>query len=444
MKTATIRTVTPTDVPGALAFPPWLSKAVVGSFLAASFTATWGGLQLGGVQIADIFLLATVPVIAAMVVFGNLRFSIPRWLWPPAVVLLACIAVLQYRPIPGVYLAFRYETAHSILGLPESFGAEHATSDVVKWVTWLVALLAVPVAAVACTALESRVPKWIVAWFLAGVAVSSLIALTDLVNLTHISRSLGYLSIEERQAGFSDHPNTLGLACVLAAPFAVQFIVKSRRRWLPCIALVLLCGGLVACASRGAQAVFPAVVLITIFVSPLKKKGMGWLAATLATATLVGLIFLTRLAPGILGKLFRFGGAGGSASSDSSRSLLRTQAWLDFKYHPIFGIGIKHINEAHCIYLQIISAGGIVLIAGMLIYWFGALRSCWLATRRGETVGLYVMMSIIGWLVIGATENQLTDRFLYYTIGCAAALAATYRVGVETPTGRVAEAVGPR
>jgi O-antigen ligase len=432
MESAMTGTVTRADIPGAVAFPQWVSKAVVGSFLMASFTATWGGIHFGGLQMVDIFLLPAFVFTAAMVVFGNLRFPIPGWLWVPPVALLACFNALILSPIPAASFAVRYE--HAI----------RTADGGAKSVFWIVALLVVPIAAIACAALDSRAPKWIMAWFLAGAAVSSLIALTDLTKLTHVSRTLGFRFTDAesngtasflRQPGLSSHPNAAGLACAIAAPFAVHFISESRRRWLPCIALVLLCGGVVASGSRGAQVVLPAAVLIAIFVSPHKKKLVGWLAATLAAAILGGLTVLMQLAPGILGKLFRFDGMGSTKTSNLDRVRLWTQAWSDFKDHPIFGIGIKYITESHCIYLQIMAAGGIVLVAGMLIYWFGTLRSCWLATRTGEALGRYLMTSVIAWLVIGFMENQLTDRYLYYTVGCAAALAATYRVG--TPAGRL-------
>ena len=455
MKSATTATETPKDIPGALAFPPWLSKTVVGCFLMASFTATWGGIYLGGIQVADIFLFLTFIVTVAMVVFGNLRFAVPWWLWAPAVAIFVCFTALIYSPIPAAYFGPRYE---HVLYSPFSGWPATAPPSGVKSAFWIVALLVVPIAAIACTALDSRVPKWIVASFLAGVAVSGLIALTDLTNLTHVSRNLtlatlrtGYQFDSHRETGLTDHPNTLGLACTLAVPFAVHFISQSRRRWLPCIALVLLCGGVVASGSRGAQIAFPAAVLVAILVSPHKKKVVGWLAATLTAAVLGGLTALTQLAPRVLDKLFRFDESRGSLMSNDERTFLHAQAWNDFKHYPIFGIGIKHIGEAHNIYLQMMSAGGSVLVAGMLIYWFGTLRSCWLAKRSGEALGAYLMSSVIASLVIGALENQLTDRFLYYTIGCAAALAATYRVETlashppdrQTPADHVTAAVGP-
>ena len=438
MNTATIGTVTSTNIPGALAFPAWLSKAAVGSFLVASFTATWGGIHVGPVQTTDVFLLLTFVVIAAMVLFGNLRFPIPRWLWAPAVALLACATVLQYSPIPAA-IDGRY--SHIVITMGTHY--PKTPGSVVKSAFWIVALLVVPIAAIACTALESRAPKWIMAWFVAGVAVSSLIALTDLIQLTHVAQSLGYVVAgsvtSERETGLADHANTLGLVCVIAAPFAVHFINDSRHRWLPSIALVLLCGSVVASGSRGAQVVFPAAVLAAVVVSPHKKKVMRRLAVNLGAAIFGGLIFLMQSAPGI-DKLFRFNGEGKSGDSDSERRDLMGQAWHDFKDYPIFGVGVKHINEAHDIYLQLMSAGGYVLLAGMLIYWFGTFRSCRLATRSGDALGPYLMTSVIAWLGIGAIENALTDRFLYYAIGCAAALAATHRV--ETPrAGRVTAAV---
>ena len=111
MKSATTATVMSKDIPGAVAFPPWLSKTVVGCFLLASFTATWGGIYLGGFQVADIFLFLTFIVTVAMVVFGNLRFAIPWWLWAPAVALFVCFTALIYSPIPDAYFGLRYEHA---------------------------------------------------------------------------------------------------------------------------------------------------------------------------------------------------------------------------------------------------------------------------------------------------------------------------------------------
>lgn len=432
MKGATAVAAMADDISGAVVFTPWMSKTVVGCFLLASFTATWGGIYLGGFQLADVFLFLSFIVTMTMVVFGNLRFAIPWWLWAPAIAIFVCFIALIYSPIPDAYLMMRYE--HAFYS-PFTGWGDPGPQGGVKSAFWIIALLVVPIAAIACTALDSRAPKWILGWYLAGVAVSSLIALTDLTNLTQISRNLTLATLQtgnhfdsHRETGLSDHPNTLGLVCTISVPFAVYFISESRRRWLPCIALIMLGGGVVASGSRGAEIAFLAAILVAIVVSSHKKKVVGWLVATVTAAILGGLTILTQLAPGILGKLFRFEGNHSTVSSNEERALVHAQAWNDFKNYPIFGIGIKHIAEAHDIYLQILSAGGSVLVVGMVIYWSGALRSCWRAKCSGEALGAYLMLSVIALLSIGLVENQLTDRFLYYTIGCAAAFAANYRV----------------
>jgi hypothetical protein len=426
-----LRTLMPVRAPrlratGAVPFPPWVSNATVGAFLMGSFTATWGGIRLGAVQVADVFLLFTLLIVAMMVVFGNLRFHIPAWLWAPVAALLLCVTVLSFNPIPDSFLGPRWTPADVTL------------DSVVQSALWTIALVGVPIAAIACSKLESRAPKWIVAWFLAGVAFSSLIALTDLTGLTNISRSLeGYESNTLRQTGLSGHPNALGIVCVIAAPFAVHFISASRRRWMPCAAFVLLCGGVLASGSRGAQAFFMAAVFTAALFSPSKKKVLGWLATTvIATVILGGFLILEKLGPNALDELVRFRGTGASSSSDAYRTFLTKQALTDFENYPSFGVGIKHIAEAHNIYLQIISAGGIVLAAGMFAYWYGALRAAGLAMRRGEPLGSVLLVSIISWLAVGVIENQLTDRLLYYTVGCVAALAAAHADGTESMTGK--------
>lgn len=426
MTARTPEVVTPGEILRAMAFPRWLSRAVVATFLAAACTATWGGIHLGGVQPADLFLLLALLVAMAMVLFGSLRFPISRWIWAPAAALFVCVAASGFRPVSDYFIVMRYQLSITVPG------------TAAKSAFWIIALLGIPIVTIACTALDSRAPKWIMGWFVAGVTFSSLIALTDLISLTHISRSLGYHFNEERQTGLSNHPNTLGLVCAIAAPIAVYFIGASRRRWPAGVALVLLGGGVLASGSRGAQLAFPVAVLVAVSVSPLRGKVAGWLAAAFVGAVAGGLIALTEFAPGVLQKLLRFGVSRNSLSSNTERARIASQAWRDFINYPFFGVGIKHINEAHNIYLQVLSAGGVVLTVGMLVYWVGALRSCWTAKRGGSVLGPYLMTSILVWLAIGALENQLTERFLYYTVGCAAAFAASGPGSSKIPSRTVA------
>ncbi|BBY28616.1 O-antigen ligase family protein [Mycolicibacterium sediminis] len=404
----------PGDVVGAVRLPAWVPKAAIASFLVASFTATWGGFMIAGLQLADMFLVMSLGVIGVLVVFGDLRFRIPWWLFAPVVALLACLLALSVVPIPDAVFGARYQPPFIT---PDSL---------VKALYWIIALVAVPLAAVACSALDARVVTWILACFLAGVCVSAMVALTDLTALTHIAQSIGYDSNNRRQPGLTVHPNSLGITCVIAAPFAVHFMNQARHHWLPTIALVILFGGALATGSRGTQAVLPLAVLAAILVSPHKKRVLGLLAGIAVAGILGGFFILQQLVLGFLGELLRFGGTNVNTGGDTERRMVTLQALEDISRYPFFGIGIEHIVEAHNIYLQILSAGGLVLAAGMFTYWFCALFSCWRAGRHGVAVAPFLVISIVAWLAIGAIENQLTDRLLYYTVGCAAALAAAH------------------
>jgi hypothetical protein len=65
----------------------------------------------------------------------------------------------------------------------------------------------------------------------------------------------------------------------------------------------------------------------------------------------------------------------------------------------------------------------------MSIYWFAMLRDCWRLSGVGVVYARFLMISIGAWLALGLVENQLTERGVYFTVGCIAGLASTYLAG---------------
>jgi O-antigen ligase len=123
--------------------------------------------------------------------------------------------------------------------------------------------------------------------------------------------------------------------------------------------------------------------------------------------------------------LLRFSGGGDpfeAQRSNKSRLGLLEQGWADFQRYPLFGAGVRHISEAHNIYLQLLAAGGVVLAVGFGAYFFFMFRDCWLLTRVGFNLPRFLMISIATWLMLGLIENEIVDRELYFTVGCVAAL----------------------
>jgi hypothetical protein len=125
--------------------------------------------------------------------------------------------------------------------------------------------------------------------------------------------------------------------------------------------------------------------------------------------------------------LLRFGdNTSNTGESDQSRTRLAQTAIQDFQQHPGAGLGLKWIVQAHSLPLQLLSAGGLILFFAVVTYWVLILISAIRLFTRGHTIARYLFVSIFAWLALGFVENQLTDRYLYYTVGCVAALTSVY------------------
>ncbi|MBJ7339113.1 O-antigen ligase family protein [Mycolicibacterium sp.] len=410
-----------------------MSRAAIGCLLLAGLTVTWTGLKLPGLgDPADILIAAAFGLCAVMVVFGDLRFAIPLWPFIPPIAVIACVLARQLDPPPYYLQVLRYQ-----------FGTG-APSSLVKALFWLFALLVVPLTIMACIAIDRRVAVWTMAAYVSGTAVSSGVAIVDLTGLTNIGRSLpGNLTYlltnttvdtSNRIPGLSDHPNNLAFTATLSIPVVVYFMGTMRRRWIATILLIALLGGVLASGSRGAQAVAPVVLVVSVLWLPRRPSGersnasFFWFSAL--AAGVLGVAVLISLPSKIRESILRITSiesifAQGNASNDGRLTLLGT-GLLDWRQYPIFGAGLRHIVEAHNIYVQLLASGGLVLLIAMFAYWLLMIRDCWRLSRIGVHYARFLMLSIIGWLVLGSVENQLTERGIYFAVGCIAGLASIH------------------
>ncbi len=399
-----------------MGMPAIIGRAGIALIMMAAATATWGLIKFPMGGVADMFLLAAIGLAGIATLFGDLRFKLPWWVFVPPVAILICVIVRQLDATPYYLRVLRYQVTYY---KPES---------VVKGAFWIFAMLAVPLGIAACTGWDRRVPRWVMGSYVTGVAISSLVALTDLAGLTHVSEGIGYASNNLRQPGLTEHPNTLGFTCVISIPFVVYFIstVKRKWQWLPALAFIILLGGVAATGSRGAQVMVPVVLLGSFLFVKNKRETARTVALAVSGALLVAVTLLITVLPAnIRDDLYRFGSStSATQNSNDDRLILLRLAVGDFSRYPIFGAGIRHVVEAHNIYLQILAAGGVVLGIAMLVYWGAILFDCWTLGRLDNSFGYYLLISIIAWMILGAIENQLTDRHFYYTVGCIAAISA--------------------
>jgi O-antigen ligase len=309
--------------------------------------------------------------------------------------------------------------------------------DVTKALFWLFAILFVPSAVIACMAIDRRSAVWTMGAFVTGTTLSSGVAIADLIGLTpNIGRALGqstqiclYKCINAgsgaRMNGLTDHPNTLGITAAISIPIAIYFMSTMHRKWIAAIALVVLFGGILASGSRGAQAAAPLCALIAVLWTP-KDPSLGHARSIVTLGTVLGGFAILLILPSrVRQSLFRiFEGSPDASGSNSERFTLLRAALADWQAHPVFGSGIRHIVEAHNIYLQFLASGGVVLAMSMLIYFFLVLRASWQLSSQGIAYARFLMISIGTWLVLGLVENAVADRYLYYSVGCVAALAS--------------------
>jgi hypothetical protein len=119
----------------------------------------------------------------------------------------------------------------------------------------------------------------------------------------------------------------------------------------------------------------------------------------------------------------RLAGGLSGAESDVVRSLAQRQALLDIQQSPIYGIGFDHLTEATEVHLQLLASGGVIALAGYLIYWATALRAGFTARYVDPELASALTASALSFLVLNFIENQVADAYLYVPVAILTGLA---------------------
>ncbi len=344
---------------------------------------------------------------------GLPRGAVPLWLPTAAVGILLAGLIAAFRGNVGADLLPALEFAGTLLGLP------------------VVALVLIDTP----RRLERTVELWLIA-----ASISALVGAADLAAHLNIGLRLtgaDFVTYNHRAVGLTLHPNHLGLVSAMALPVA---LVRALRPPAPRAGLsftvrnlgyvLLLAVGLLVSGSRaGLIAVVAALVAL-----PLLQGGGHRFRRVLALPTLiVGLLGFVVLdgslatSLGIVTGSRLTGTAVGTSTSNDYRIAAYGKALHQFVDDPIVGQGFDVARVAHDIYFQLIQAGGIIALVAFLVFVFGAFRlrrqiergSAWLP---GSDLAVAFDASLIVWLVNGALQNELYDRYLYIPLGLLLAL----------------------
>ena len=100
------------------------------------------------------------------------------------------------------------------------------------------------------------------------------------------------------------------------------------------------------------------------------------------------------------------------------------QAVADFVYSPIHGLGMSVIEQAHEVQLELLAAGGVLLLAGWLLITIAGIQAMGRVSRDPRLSSWMPLAgAIAAWIVAGFVENQVVDRYLTIPIALAFALA---------------------
>jgi hypothetical protein len=380
---------------------------------------TWNGLRFAGGAVANAFLVPAFIMAAVRTVVLRKPILVPAWMLAAGIgFILAALLNLIFPPSPSLLndILVHYRTIPQI-GQPLVLVNR---SDVLALIQFEIGVIVIPVLIASVASTVRRIER-LIDVFVVGAAINAFVGMIDWAGF-HISPiQVG----AGRTAGLTVHPNYLALTCTIAIPLALLWIGRGGRwRTAGVGATGLLLAGAYVSGSRAGAVTAVLGLIATLIVVPSLRPGLGF---TLPVAGMV-LVAIAFFAGDQILHQIRLGSdvstSVNTAGSDTQRSQLADLAINQFETRPVQGVGFAVIADAHSIYLQLLAAGGVIAMLSFLTYLGGLASAAWEA-RAGpqRDIAAAISISILMWLINGAIDNQLGDKYLYVVPGLLVALS---------------------
>jgi hypothetical protein len=222
-------------------------------------------------------------------------------------------------------------------------------------------------------------------------------------------RISGVTSTDGRYAGLTEHPNILGVTCMLAVTLVPFLLVGTPRsyRWVV-LGAGAVCGyGVWISGSRAALVGTAAVAVLYLVLSRKIEHAVVFFGISIIPVYVVGRTFASGVVDG--SPLGRLRGGGSASMSDLERQDLARVAIGKFFSHPIIGTGFGDASLAHNIYLQIAAAGGVVGLAFYLLILLSTVRQPLVLGSPAHLLALPAM----AYVLIGPLTPLLWDRYVW-------------------------------
>ncbi len=383
------------------------------------FTITWNGIRVGGGALGNVTMVLAFLAVVTYAVVQRRSLPLPPWLFVAGMLaLLAGLLSMVFPPSINVLqrsalLETTFKLQDGFLGLAQPF------SDQTVLVEYLLALVFVPLMIATVGTTAPRCARLINLWT-AGAIVNACVGILDYGGIAHLAQIP--LS-DHRSAGLTVQSNYLALTCVLALPTAMLWLGRSRRSTLAgAFGVSALLGGVYASGSRAGTVAAGLAVLATIVLIPRMRPALRTILP-IAGMVLVVVLMFTSVGTKILHQI-RLGSSNSTALSDYQRSDAAQAAWAQIQARPLEGVGFAVITNAHDIYLELLDAGGVILLAAFFVF-CGGIASCarraLVGNQREEAVALSIAMLM--WLANGVFDNQVADKYLYVVPGLILAVS---------------------
>lgn len=281
-------------------------------------------------------------------------------------------------------------------------------------------------------------------WFLA-VILTSVIALWEILTDHHLSiareASLSTLSLDVQRAQASVlfyNPNTYCVFLVMAFPFLAYKLLSEKKKALTITVLLVLFFIVIKNASRGAilSVGIMTLMLLLFFVKNKRFRGYGFVLLALLAVFFV--LFGESLFSAFL---FRMETQG---MQDGARFEIWDGAWSTFLKSRGFGVGVgsmtKHlgalnsygIEYAHCLLLESLVEGGVILTALVLFVLFRLLKLT--VSVHQKTVRIVLWMALITFPVYSIINSEYLRPAFVWSFFMSAFLYALHKESApQTP-----------
>ena len=371
--------------PGGLVSESAPSKRAEFLTVTALVLSTWTGLRVASVSVADVVLGAAI---------ASYGWSGVKWASAslPAAVVVPVAVLVAGDVVPG-----GFDSERSGMGVALSLVA---------------AFLLIRLA----TSMGGASMRRLGVLFVVSAHVNATVAVASAA----LGRTFGLPGVAEfadRQPGLASHPNQLALVCVLGLGLSAMGASWCRSLRSATAGVLLLVGGIAVSGSRAGALAAVVVVMMAAAAQGSRSSRRRWLTATsVAGGTLMLLVGL-RVSVVDRGLRLSEWATANVAESDASRREVMNSSLTAFKDHPLFGAGSDFLLTAHNSVVQVLAAGGVVLLLSLLPLLASAVPDL----DRGSLGSASApSVAVVGWLVFGLFQNALTDRFLLLVVALAA------------------------